>query len=252
MRPHKRIAGLIVGEPGSGKSTFEERWTREIATQHATIASVFVLDLVRDRVWDDGPIVESYEAYRALCRDEAARYYKWFQEKNGFPPTPTQLPEALPRRVIWRLSDAASPVDFAPALREAVDEGDVVVVFAEASAWFPAAGRDRWPLERVRDDVTMEALLRLGRAHILNRAGERCAFHFIADTQYPADVHRLLRDVSTTVVTSCIEGESTLRWIRQNFGADSAELVQRVQRLEPHEFTALRGHMPRLAPFRTA
>jgi len=236
MRPMKRVSGFVVGEPGSGKSTLMQRWARELAT-HPTIASVFVLDLVRDVVWDNvGPIVESMDEYRELCRRLA-------DQDDGF-----AYEEKVPRLVVWRLSDNVDPVDFVPALREAVDEGDCVTVFNEASHWFPAEGKRAWPVNEVRSDVKLESFIRLGRAHIRNREGERCATHYLADTQYPIDCHRLMRNASRTVLTSKIEGEETLRWIRAGFGVDAKRLVEQVQTLKKHKWLVLRGEMPRLAP----
>ncbi len=236
-RLEKRITGLIIGEPGSGKTTLERRWTDALLS--SSLTSIFVLDAWDDEIWDDaGPICHDVVDYRAACRELA--------EQRG-----RAGGELIPRRAVWRCG--VEPQGYATPLRLAVDEGHVLVVFCECDAWFPAGNRP-WPVQSVREDVTMRDLILRGRAHIPNRAGERCAFHWIADTQYPQETAPLIRKVANPILCSSIEGAETLDWIRRNCGRGGRgkELATRVQNLEPHEWIALRGAMPRLAPRRTA
>lgn len=236
MRRGNRITAFIIGEPGSGKTTVERRWTDWLVSNRPSIDSIFVLDSLAEPVWDDaGPIVTSARDYHNVCA-ESGRAVNLLG------------PPLVPRRVVWRCGH--SPIGYIPALREACDQGHVLLVFTEAAQWFQPGGKGQWPVYQVREDVSLEEILRLGRAHIRNRDGERSWIGYMADTQYPWDCHRLMRDVSTTVLCSKIEGERTLQWVRGNFGTDGKELVHRVQSLERHQWIALRGDMPTLAPLR--
>ena len=248
---------LCIGEPGAGKTTLERRIT-DAFMRRASIDSVFVLD--RQEEWSigieeleleeqlaelerdedrkvrrhDGPIVHSVEEYHELCR-----LYAELLEDDQV--------ERVPERVIWRCGD--DPARYVGALREAVDQGNVMVVFAEGAEWFPNY-LSKWPIDKIRDDVTLAGLWRRGRAHIRNRDGARCRFHIVVDTQYPMQVHWYVRDYSETVLCSALEGADSLDFVRRNYGKDGKALAARVQGLEKHQWIAVRGEMPELAAFR--
>jgi hypothetical protein len=198
------------------------------------VSSVFVLDALEEPIWDAaGAVVRSAGDYHATCSMLAAEQGDMFDE-------------LVPRCVVWRCG--TSPVAYRDALLESTKLGNTVCVFTEASRWFPAAGRKSWPVRDFgRNDVTLDSLFLLGRTHVRNMRGERCAWHWIADTQYPYDLHRVLRDSSTYVATSKIEGEMTLKWIRGNFGVDARRLTADVQALPKFKWLTLRGEAPQLA-----
>ena len=77
-----RIAGLIVGEPGSGKTVYEKWWTDKVVRQVQAIDSTFIYDRLAEPIWDDtGPCVSSPAEYREAIENAGGR---------------------MPRRVVFR------------------------------------------------------------------------------------------------------------------------------------------------------
>jgi len=272
-RPARR-AILAVGVPGSGKTTLHKRIT-DCVILHPGYDSVFVLD--RNEEWGgrlerhvgdleaqlelleedearvrgavrahgriglaarelDGPLIRNLAEYAEFCGLLAS------ERKSD-------KPAMVPRRVIWRCGRDTTA--YGDPLREACDQGNVMIVFSESPDWFTSYERD-WPLDQVpgRPDVKLSQLYSQGRAHIRNRYGEPCAVHILCDAQSLAMVHWKVRQFSSTVLCSRVEGGESYRAISREFGDGTEELVRRVRALEPRQWIAIRGELPELAPFR--
>jgi len=231
-----RIGALLLGEQGSGKTTRERIWSDDLIswTRYNSYAldTCLVFDRLGEPAWDGaGPVVDSIGAFNEACFELSLEL--------GLEH------EALPRRVVVRAG--MDPKAYRPFLNFAVDQGNVLLVIPEASDWFPSH-KGQWPVNRIRGDITLDTLLRMGR-HVPNRDGELKHIHFITETQEAKGISPILRNQSNFVACGAIEGENNLTWVRHNFGRDSRELVERVQNLGSHEWITLRdklgGGVPR-------
>lgn len=270
-RPARRSI-LAVGVPGTGKTALHVRIT-DAAILRPGYDGVFVLDrneewsasldryvgdleaqlealdedearvreAVKARGWDgyevrqlDGPIVRSAEEYKDCCALLATMRR-------------SSSPLLTPRRTIWRCG--RDPKLYGEALREAVDQGHMWLVFSESPDWFTNYERD-WPFDAIPGrDVRLSQLYSQGRAHIKNRHGEPCPIHILTDSQDLAMVHWKVRKFSSIVLMSRIEGGESYATLRREFGDGTDSLANRVRRLKPHEWIAVRGEMPELAPY---
>jgi hypothetical protein len=124
-------------------------------------------------------------------------------------------------------------------------------VFSESPDWFSSYERD-WPFNSIpgRPDVALSQLYSQGRAHIPNASGTPCRIHILCDSQDLMMVHWKIRKFSTDVIVSRLEGGESFACVKREFGDGSDTLVERVRALGDHQWTALRGRVPELAPFR--
>lgn len=263
-RPDRRSI-LCIGIPGSGKTVMTLRIC-DAMLRHPGYDSVFVLDrleqhsvalnrhlgdldeqldlLEQDRAAQnrgmlrtyDGPLIQSMNEYYEFCGMLARA-------------RDSKAPRIVPERVIWRCGPNAA--NYAEPIAEACNQGNVVLVLCETRGWFSNYQHD-WPIAELpgRPDVTMEHLLTMGRAHIRNRHGEYCAVHMIYDAQDFGMLHWMVRRFTQTVLCSRLEGGESYRIVGAEFGDGTGELVQKVRALRPHQWIAVRGEMPEVAPFR--
>lgn len=273
-RPERQLI-LAIGVPGTGKTVLTDR-IADAMLLHRGYDSIFVADPLEQRSVElerhlgdleqqlellvddelriaevgkrqgreaglrarrlDGPLVRSLEEYSTCCALAG--------ELHG-----REGRSVIPSRVIWRCGP--DPAAYAPMIAEACDQGNIVLVLSESRLWYPNF-RHQWPINEIpgRDDLTMEHLLTLGRAHIRNRSGERCAVHMILDSQDFMMLSPLVRKHCRTVLCGRLEGGEAFEIIRREFGDGTGELVRRVRELHDHEWIAVRGTMPELGPYR--
>lgn len=277
-RPARQMI-TVVGVPGTGKTVMTDR-IADAMIMHPGYDSVFVFDPLEQRsvplernIGDlqaqieyleedearvreatsrggrkagmaarklDGPLVRTLAEYEEVCRLFAV-------ERKS------KLPSLIPPRVIWRCGPYGAA--YAPAIAEACNTGNIVLVMSESRLWFPNYRHD-WPIDEIpgRDDITMEHLITMGRAHIKNRAGDRCALHMILDAQDFMMLSNLVRKNSDTVICGRLEGGEAFDIIRREFGDGTKTLVERVRKLKDHEWITVRSHppgsTPELGPYR--
>lgn len=274
-RPDRKSI-LCIGLPGSGKTALTLRITDWFVDCEPGIDSTFVLDIVEQfstgldaHVGDLEAQLELLEAdderVRAIARSrgleaaqkartldgpicrnimEFARYCGLLAEARE-----SKEPRLLPRRVIWRCGPKPEAYGFVFA--EACNIGNVAIVACESKHWWPPF-KDKWPIKEIpgRPDVTLEALITMGRAHIRNRHGHYCPVHLVLDAQMFALLHWEVRQSTLTVLCSRLEGGEAYATINREFGDGTGDLAGQIRQLEPHEWLAVRGRMPQLAPFR--
>lgn len=233
------VRAFVIGEPGSGKTSRVAAWVRALARatfyNEPVFDSVFVFDRLRETLWDNEHRVASIEEYHQLTED------MWWQHAAE---DPDGYGRMIPRIVVWRLGPDVEP--YALALREGIDQGNVLFVFVEAADWFPS-NLLSWPVDKVRDDgIRLQHLIRMGR-HIPNICGMLSPCHFITETQYAKDVSPLVRNAANYVATGCLEGETNLEWIRRNMG-EGKTTAEAVSRLEKHQWLELRNKVHRSIP----
>jgi hypothetical protein len=273
-RPDRQMI-LAVGVPGTGKTVITDR-IADAMILHAGYDSIFVLDPLEQRstaleryigdleqqielleedeervrrAWTSGGRVAGMKARTLdgpLLRTvaEYSEYCELFARERE-----SKLPRLIPPRVIWRCGPSGAA--YAPAIAEACDVGNVVLVMSESRLWYPNH-RYQWPINDIpgRSDLTMEHLITMGRAHIRNRAGDRCALHMVLDAQDFMMLHNYVRKNCEVVLCGRLEGGESFRIVQAEFGDGSKGLVERVRKLENHEWIAVRGEMPEIGPYR--
>lgn len=273
-RPDRR-AILCIGIPGSGKTAMTLRITDDMVLRPG-FDSVFVLDRLEqfstglnrhigdleaqlEELEDDEARVLAATGTRGLEAGMAARRHDGPIVRNLAEYAQygallaaerrAKVETLVPRRVIWRCGP--SPAAYGEAIAEACNQGNVAIVACESRGWWPNF-RHEWPLHELpgRPDVTLEHLLTMGRASIRNRHGEWCPVHLVLDAQDFGMLHWMVRKFCLTVLCSRLEGGESYAIISKEFGDGTGELVKRVRELGDHEWIAVRGEMPRIAPFR--
>jgi hypothetical protein len=273
-RPDRKII-LCIGVPGTGKTTMTDRIC-DAMMMHAGYDSIFVLDPLEQRsvglnrhigdleeqlelLEDDEERVRAAASSGGLRAGMAAR--RWdgpilrtvaeYSEYCGLlaAARESKLGRVVPPRVIWRCGP--NPAAYAPAIAEACNQGNTVLVLSESRLWYRNF-RSEWPINEIpgREDLTMEHLLTMGRAHIRDRHGVYCPVHLVLDAQDFMMLHNMVRKFTTTVLCSRLEGGEAFKIIQAEFGDGTKALVEKVRKLKNHEWIAVRGEMPELGPFR--
>ena len=225
-----RIGGLFLGEQGSGKTTRQRLWTDKLIGwaryQKFVLDSVFVFDRLREEQWiGAGPVCYSVSDYDECC------YAAMVKNDSEH--------DILPRRIVFQ--SGMDPMFYLPFLRLAVEQGNVLCIFCEASDWFPSY-KGQWPIMDICEGVTLDTYIRAGR-HVTNKDGVICNCHYLTDTQESKGIHPLLRNQSNFVACGPIEGENNLSWIRDNFGSDGKAVARKAQSLGHHEWLVLRDKL---------
>lgn len=274
MNRPKRRSILAVGVPEAGKTVLHKRIT-DIVILQPGYDGVLVFD--RNGEWSTGlePHIGDLEAQLDILEEDEARVERavsmcgraGLETRIHDGPIVTSVAEfeeytrllalehhaatetVIPRRTIVRCGrDVAAYGDF---LRVSCDQGHMFVVFSESPDWFTSYERD-WPFDNIpgRPDVTLSQIYSQGRSHIPNKRGEPCPMHILTDSQDFMMVHWKVRKFSRTVLVGRVEGGDSYAFIRKEYGDGTKELVRRVRALELHEWIAVRGTMPELAPYR--
>ena len=273
-RPDRQTI-LVIGVPGSGKTAEATQITDEMILEDG-IDTVYALDTLEqlsvglepyigdleqqleilmddeqrvNSIWrdrgreeglrarqHDGPLIRTTAEYSEYCELFAAA------QKS-------KKPLLAPPRVIWRCGPLGA--SYGPAIAEACDQGHTALFMPETRLWYPNF-RHEWPINEIpgRPDLTMEHLITMGRAHIRNRHGQRTKIHLVLEAQSFMMLHNYVRNNCEIVICGRLEGGEAFDIVRREFGDGTRELVDRVRKLENHEWIAVRGKMPPVGPYR--
>ena len=204
---HNRIFEFWTGGQASGKTYQLKRRIDELS-RRKTIKSVFVCDRIGEYL-ENGQVFYKFSDYLSM--------------------------DKMPRVCVFALG--LEPRAYDRIFKEAITQGDVVVVIDEGYEFAPAGAQ--W-----RGCVDLQRIVLAGR-HLQNCQNQMRAVHLLVATQYPRQVHHSLCSQAAVVCSSRLLGDNATDWIRGNFGqAAAAENAT----LKEHVFQVLRpenGKLPK-------
>jgi hypothetical protein len=203
----KRHFVFLAGEQTSGK-TYQLKSAINYYKQMSHVHSVFVCDRLGE-----------FERY-GICFHSYGEYLEYVAEKP------------VPRCCVFRLGESGD--DYANVFREAVEQGDCVVVLDEGYEFAPSGST--W-----RGDLNLRRIVLSGR-HLRNVQGEMCKAHLLVAAQYPKTCSLTLWSQAHTIVCGKIAGENARHWVRDNFGMKQ---LDKVDKLDKWEWQTLRGNCPK-------
>jgi len=204
---HERIFEFWTGGQASGKTWQLRRRIAELSKK-PSIRSVFICDRLGEYS-DCGTLFVKFGDYLAC--------------------------EKIPRVCVFNFGINADL--YRPIFREAIGNGNIVLVLDEAYDFAPAGST--W---RGADDLLQIVLA--GR-HLRNYENTLCQVHLLVATQYPRQVHHSIWSQAATVCASKLTGDNAADWLRGNFGK---EALLKNQGLGVHVFQVLRpenGKLPK-------
>jgi len=210
-----RIYEFWIAKQKSGKTTVIRARIRALIND-PNIKSIWVLDRLEEF---PGNLDYEFQRYGKFS-DYLADAYD--EEDSG----------NMPQLILWQMGE--NPENYREVFREAMMQGDILLVLDEASEFSPAG--PGW-----RGSTALRSICLRGR-HLQTYDGELARTHLIIATQYPRMMNHLLWDQSENIYCGIVSGELNLTWVKQNFGKEALEAVEAQKRFE---FTEIQWYKER-------